>query len=521
MSRALHCILALAVLFSAAMTVEASSSRDVLHCPSVRELDRAIKESDRYDEAKEAVIRQKKERLTMASHTDSVYWACADLFNEYAFYQVDSALAYSLAMLRLSESSDDKYIRCLPKLNIVEEYIQVGLYVEAKELLESIPRDEVPDALLESYWYKFNALYEALADYSLDLGQKHRYRKLEYMYKDSVNMVSPDNIYIKSSLLDSDGQTEKALQVLLDSYSGLGPDDRAIGPVAYAISLYYRKSGMRAEEKQYLIASAISDIKCSVKEYISLRRLAEILYEEGDVRRAHNYIWKCLSDAEFCNARLREIQVAQIFPLFEAAYQKKLKNRLILLSCAIAAILVLLVICWLFYRQKMQKQKALDNANQKLREAGAIKNGFISNLLLDCVNRIDQLDDYRRHLNRMALSGDKAGVFSELRSAEFAEGQRNGFFSTFDSIFLQIVPDFITGVNMLMKPENRFKCDHGTLTVELRILALIRLGISETDRIASILKYSKATVYSYRSRLRLKSLDPDNFEKNIMKIHTI
>ncbi|MGM9734844.1 MAG: DUF6377 domain-containing protein [Candidatus Cryptobacteroides sp.] len=514
-------MLTLAVFLPMSVQVEASPEGDALHFPVIRDLDRVIKESDRYQREKEARIGSLKDRLAKATDRDSMYWACASLFNEYAFYQIDSALSYSFSMLGLSEDSDDKYIRCLPKLNIAEEYIQVGQYVQAKEVLESIRRDEVPDALLESYYYKFNALYEALSDYSLDLDQKHRYRTLEYMYKDSVYMVSPDNIYIKSSLLDAEGQTGKALQILLDAYSGIGPDDRAIGPVAYAISLYYRKTGMRTEEKKWLIASAISDIKCSVKEYISLRRLAEILYEEGDVDRAHRYIWKCLSDAEFCNARLREIQVAQIFPLFEAAYQRKLKSQVILLSCAIAVILVLLTVCYHFLRMKNQKQKELDNANRKLQEAGAIKNGFISNLLLECVNRIDSLDDYRRRLNKMALSGDKAGVFSELRSVSFVEGQRMDFYSTFDSIFLQIVPDFISGVNSLMKPGNHFSCDGGTMTMELRILALIRLGISETDRIASILKCSKATVYSYRSRIRLKSEDPDNFEKNLMKIRTI
>lgn len=511
----------LAVLLPMAVTVEASPEGGALHCPVLKELDRAIKESDRYQKEKEDRIGAIKEELASATHNDSMYWACASLFNEYAFYQVDSALAYSFSMLALSEKSEDKYIRCLPKLNIAEEYIQVGLYVEAREVLESILRDEVPDALLESYYYKFNALYEALSDYSLDLDQKHRYRALEYMYKDSVNMVSPDNMYIKSSLLDAQGQTEKALQILLDAYSRIGPDDRAVGPVAYAISLYYRKMGMRAEEKNYLIASAISDIKCSVKEYISLRRLAEILYEEGDVNRAHRYIWKCLSDAEFCNARLREIQVAQIFPFFEAAYQKKLKGQVVLLSCAIAVILVLLVVCYFFLRQKRQKQKELDSANRKLQEAGAIKNGFISNLLLECVNRIDSLDEYRRHLNKMALSGDRSSVFSELRSVTYVEKQRADFYEKFDSIFLQIVPEFISGINKLMKPGNNFNCDGGALSMELRILALIRLGISETDRIASILKCSKATVYSYRSRIRLKSDDPDNFEKNLMKIRTI
>ena len=489
--------------------------------PTIKDLDKEIKLSSHYQNIKEQRIAAKKQYLATQTDQDSLFWACADLFNEYAFYQVDSALAYSMNMLEHSKSSSDPYVKCLARLNVVEEYIQEGMYVEAMTSLNDIKRTDVPDALLESYYYKYNALYEALSDYSLDLEKKHEYYEKEFIYKDSVYVVNPGNKYISSSILYSEGQTEKALRLLLDSYETLSPDDRSIGPMAYAISLYYKGSGKREDEKRYLIASSISDIKCSVKEYLSLRRLAEILYEEGDVIRAHRYIEKCLEDARFSNARLREIQVSQILPLFEAAYQKKLHRQVFLLSCAVALIFALLAVCYIFLRQKKQKQKALDVANAKLAESSAIKNVFIFNLLLECVNRVDQLDTYRRFLNKKALSGDKVGVFSELKSVSFVEEQRRSFYTTFDDIFLQIIPDFIDEVNRLMKPEHQFVKEDGTLSMELRILALIRLGISETERIASILKYSKATVYSYRSRIRLKAVDPDNFEKNILKIRTI
>ena len=509
------------ILFLAALNLYASGPDHKKYRPTIQDLDRAIESSSEYQAVRENRIASKKKALEKTADTDSLFWGYADLFNEYSFYQVDSALAYSFAMQQLAEGMDDPYKKLLARLNVIEEYIQEGMYVDAKELLEDIPRASVPDNLLESYYYKFNALYEALSDYALNPRQKQAYQQKEFAYKDSISIVSPGNYYISSALLFAEGKTEQALNLLLDTYNKMLPTDRSIGPTAYVISRYYKRIGMREEEKRYLIASSISDIQCAVKEYLSLRRLAEILYEEGDIHRAHKYIMQCLADARFCNARLREIQVSQIYPVLESAYQQRLHSHVLLLSCLIAAIFILLVVTFIFLRKNKRQERALDEANRKLSEASTIKNVFISNLLLECITRIDQLDSYRKALNKKALAGDKAGVFKELRSFTFVEEQRTDFFNTFDSIFLQIVPTFIDSVNKLLKADSRFTYKGRSLSTELRILALIKLGITDSDRIASILKYSKATVYSYRSRMRLKAIDPENFEKNVAKIRTI
>lgn len=182
------------------------------------------------------------------------------------------------------------------------------------------------------------------------------------------------------------------------------------------------------------------------------------------------------------------------------------------------------------YQSKLSSAKEqVDRANQLLiesnrllAESSSIKNIYIFNLMMECVNRIESFDNYRRSLNKKAISGDRNSVFSDLKSPEVIEHEWQSFYAMFDKTFLQLFPSFVQEINNLLKPEEWFiEIKEWCLPTELRIFALIRLGITDTDRIASLLRYSKSTIYAYRSRTRLKAIEPDNFEMQIMKISSI
>lgn len=487
---------------------------------NLQTLDRALKTIE-YQVAKENIIEEKKiEAQAAEDSSELLFWKLSEIRDEYAFYQIDSAMVYSLKSYKVAKYLNRSDLLSIAELHVVEEYIHLGMYIEAKQWLDEIDKSDVPDFQLESYYYKYNALYESLSDYTDDLELKHIYRQKEYAYKDSISMVSPENIYIKSALYAADNQDERSINILMEKYNVLDENDRSIGPLAYAISQYYRRHGDRVNEKRYLTISAVSDLKCSVKEYLSLRRLSEILYEEGDFSRAHTYILRCMDDAMFSGARLRLVQVSSVLPLLEAAYQQKLNSRILVISISAFIILALLVVVSILLRQKHRQEKELDIANKQLAESGAIKNIYIFNLLMECVSRIDTLDKYRKDLKRKAINGEKSALLEALKSTTLVDEQWNSFYSSFDSTFLQIFPTFIDGVNNLMTPEKQFEKSE-TLSVELRILALIRLGIDDTERIASVLKYSKATIYSYRSRIRIKAKNPKEFEHFLMDITSI
>lgn len=487
---------------------------------SLRILDEALKNTG-YQEEKEQIIAQIfKQAKDSSANRELYFWNLSRLRDEYAFYQIDSAMSYSLKSLKVALEIGREDLITVAKLHMAEEFIQQGMYIEAKEWLDALLNKDIPSNQLETYYYQYNALYEALGQCTDNLDIKYSYKQKEHAYKDSIINVAPSNIFIKTALLSASNQEEKALSALLDRYNEMSPDDRDIGPIAYMISTIYRQFGNRAEEKKYLIISSISDMKSSVKEYLSLRRLAEILFEEGDYARAHKYITRCMNDAMFSGARLRMVQVSSILPVFEGTYQHKLRVRVIILSISLITIILLMITLAVLLRQKHEQQIQLCEANKLLSESGAIKNVYIFKLMMESVSRIETLDNYRKMLKKKYISGEKYSVLDDLKSTDIIDEQWRTFYRNFDSIFLEMFPSFIDGVNSLMTKENQF-AKNDSLSVELRILALIRLGIEDTDRIAAVLNYSKSTVYSYRSRIRLRSLDPKKFEERLKNIKSI
>ncbi len=347
---------------------------------SLRILDEALKNTD-YQEEKEQIIAQIfKQAKDSSANRELYFWNLSRLRDEYAFYQIDSAMSYSLKSLKVALEIGREDLITVAKLHMAEEFIQQGMYIEAKEWLDALPNKDIPSNQIETYYYQYNALYEALGQCTDNLDIKYSYKQKEHAYKDSIINVAPSNIFIKTALLSASNQEEKALSALLDRYNEMSPDDRYIGPIAYMISTIYRQFGNRAEEKKYLIISSISDMKSSVKEYLSLRRLAEILFEEGDYARAHKYITRCMNDAMFSGARLRMVQVSSILPVFEGTYQHKLRVRVIILSISLITIILLMITLAVLLRQKHEQQIQLCEANKLLSESGAIKNVYIFKL---------------------------------------------------------------------------------------------------------------------------------------------
>ena len=352
-----------------------------------------------------------------------------------------------------------------------------------------------------------------------------------------------------------------ALHILLASYKKLMVDDREMGYVAYSISDIYRQINDKDKEKQYLIISAMSDLKNSIKEYVSLRRLAILLYEEGDVTRAYLYMRKSMEDATFCNARLLIIEVSDALPIIDNAYDamRKSERAHITLGLIIVSFLLLLVGALVIYTRKQlrriaharcaleESNKSLNEMNQKLNslntqltstndklneantalqetnsslfESNKIKNIYIMEFMNKCSAYIDKLDAYRRSLNKLAANGGLQELYRRLKSSAIVEDEIEEFFEDFDRIFLRIFPEFVVSFNGLMKEDENIQPKKvGRLNTELRIYALMRLGVVENEKIAAFLRCSKQTVYSYRSRIRLRSLYPEDFEERVAKI---
>jgi tetratricopeptide (TPR) repeat protein len=287
------------------------------------------------------------------------------------------------------------------------------------------------------------------------------------------------------------------------------------------------------KEIYYLILTAIADLESSVREYASLQKLAHLMYEQGDIDRAYKYLSCSMEDAVACNARLRFIEVTEFFPIIDKAYKLKeekerVVSRTMLISVSLLSLFLLVAIFFLYRWMKklsaMRHDLSLANeqmqvVNKELEQTGKIKEVYIARYLDRCVNYLDKLETYRRSLAKLAMASRIEDLFKAIKSEQFIRDERDEFYNEFDKS-LKLFPNFISAFNELLVEEARVypKSDE-LLTTELRIFALIRLGVVDSNKIAHFLGYSLATIYNYRSRMRNKAAgDKDMFEQNVMNL---
>ncbi len=525
--------------------------------PTLHDLDTVVANQSFYTKRHEQEITRTKLNILRAKDRETRYKETEILHTQYSSFRIDSALFYAEESLKMAKSLGRKDYEITAKFHIIGTLTQIGMYKEAEDMLDGVDRSSLNnygDDLIRQYYFACNTLYDALSKYTTSFRQGEEYKAKAYLYKDSILQCNPSEALILADFLTEQGKGEEGLNVLLETFKKTDSNDRYMAYVAYAISDLYRRLGDSEAEKQYLIISAMSDIKSAVKEYISLRRLATILYEEGDIERAHTYMRRSLDDALFSNARFRTIETSQILPVIDKAYQmqeqKKRRQLLLALICisALSAIAIALVAYIRRQMSKLNKAKEelskaydglnrlnsqlkhsnqqlndananLSDMNHSLSEANTIKEAYIVRFMTECSAYIDKLDKYRTRLNKKAISGDMKGLIKDLKSSTLMASEIEEFHASFDDTFLQLFPSFIDKFNALLPESERVEAKQpGRLTTKLRIFALYRLGISDNERIASFLRCSMATIYAYRSRVSSKSLDPEHFEENIMKL---
>jgi hypothetical protein len=300
---------------------------------------------------------------------------------------------------------------------------------------------------------------------------------------------------------------------------------------AMSLAKIYRMTGERALENKFLMLAAISDIKVAVKENEALLMLALNLFENGDVARAYNYISVALNDANFYNSRFKNTVIARVQPVIERNYFNKIdkqRQNLRLYAILISIFIVALVITlFLNFRQTKIVVKARKNLrrmnrdlvalNLKLSEANIVKEKYIGHFIIRSVFYINKLDTYRKDVNNKIKNGQIQSLYKP--SAKELEKEVEDLYKHFDEVFLQLYPDFVNQLNSLLEPDARYELEDNRLNTELRIFALMRLGITNVDQIAEFLHCSLQTIYNYKSKVKNKARkDIANFGEEIHKL---
>lgn len=516
-------------------------------------LDKTVDSCQIYSARKEEKLNRLKELLKIAPTDEQRYTLYNQLYDEYNNYTSDSALLYARKKLRIAEKLNNKRNIANTRLNLSLIMATVGMYKEAIDILDMVDIKSSPE-LKAYYFHIYRIVYGSMLDYAISSQEKEHYTSLTERYRDSLLVINPPqssaHIIVKADQLIVRGKYDEALNLMLEYFPNIPPDnhDRAI--IAYSISQAYHGKMERELEKKWLTISAISDLQSANKEYISLRSLAFLLYEDGDIDRAYKYMKRSLEDALFCKARLRTYEISQMMPIIDKAYQLENETRqrqlvIFLVSISILSLFLLGVIIMLKRQMiKLAKaRKALSQANEQLSklnqelyetneqlkttnttlsEANLIKEEYIGRYMDQCSVYIDKLDEYRRQLNKTAVAGKMDDLMKAIKSKQFIEDELEEFYSNFDSTFLQLFPNFIEEFNNLLAEGEAIIPKPGEhLTTELRIFALIRLGISDSVKISHFLRYSLSTIYNYRTKIRNKSAGPrDDFENQVMKIGT-
>lgn len=534
------------IVLSGLLYAKDNKSTDAL----LREIDGIIKNHQTYGSEKEARIANLKKLLAEATSDEQRYGFCGRLFDEYRAYNLDSSFVYAQRKEELAHRMDKLDYLDDAAMNMAEVMGTTGMYKEALELLGQIDKKTLPDYLYGYYYHLYRTIYGLMGDYAVTEKAKKEYYRMTDLYRDSLLQVNASDslghVLVMADKCIVHAQYDEAIRMLMEYYNKPSLDDHSEAMLTYTLSEGYRLKGDKQGQKHYLALSAIADLKSAVKEYVSLRKLASLVYDEGDIDRAYNYLKCSLEDATLCNARLRTLEISQVFPIIDQAYQLKTKRQQqemkVSLIC-ISLLSVFLLVAIFFVYKQMKKVAAarrevvatntllqelneelhdsnsqLKEMNHTLSEANYIKEEYIGRYMDQCSTYLDKMDLYRRSLNKIAAAGRVEELYKAIKSSQFLDEELKEFYANFDMTFLQLFPNFVEEFNALLTEPMQPKPGE-LLNTELRIFALIRLGITDSTKIAQFLRYSVTTIYNYRTRVRNKALgERDEFETNVMQI---
>lgn len=545
-----NCLLCFLLFFSCYSAFAGESLDSLLNV-----LDKTIKEADTYVQIKENKLHElKKEARKTPPVSVERYHLNNDIYLEYKAYSSDSALHYLNENMLLARQLNDKERELKIQLELSYLLSSIGMYMEAADILNSIDRQTLPSSLLGYYYTCYEHVYfEAGAAQPRYKMFASRYAKLSHAYRDSMQVTldpsSATYLWLRETQLREAGKYDEALE-----FSDRRLAEASFGTPQYALVAYQRfrlfeSMGKKDEHLYYLVLSAISDVRSAIKEQSSLMVLAQELNRKGDLKHAYDYINFSWEISQFYKTRLRSWMNITPLSMINGNYQDIIKqqNRELLIYITCVALLALLLVIALIYIYRQMKalsiaKKGLQEVNERLfslneeleevnrhlrstnlelSESNLIKEAYIARFFKLCSVYVDRLQAYRKLVNKKLQRGQVAELLKMTHlSNDIVTVEVQELYANFDSAFLHLFPNFVESLNALLLPDEQIvlKPDE-LLNTELRIFALIRLGIKDSSQIAELLHYSVNTIYNYRSRVKTKArVSRDDFEDLVAKI---
>jgi hypothetical protein len=290
-----------------------------------------------------------------------------------------------------------------------------------------------------------------------------------------------------------------------------------------SLAFIYQTEGQEDIANHYIIQAAIADIKSCTKETVAMNIVAQNMLKKDLVEQAAEFIQIALEDANFYNARHRQVKITQVMPiieqkqlLMEKQYSQRVIQRNIYLIVSLVGLLLAFLLLYNRHRALRNAKQHIQLTNLQLTEANKIKEECIATFLCNENSVYSTFEKYQRYVKRNAQDKQWESLFAIPAYADIRT-LRNDFYKRFDTMFLHIYPNFVNDLNMLLRPDQQIQLKpNEMLSPELRIFALIRLGINDNTQIAKLLDYSINTIYTYKTRINnATDLSPDELIRRL------
>ena len=513
-----------------------------------KQLDAALAQRAHYVELKEKSLNEIKQGAKYVTSNEDKLKLYEQLANEYKAYEYDSAMTYVNKGLILAQKNNNILFNKRFQLSQTRLLITRGFYAEAKEILQKIEPQEDSHDYQFLYYYTLYELYNNWSTYCENNEFSKNYNQLKVNYLKKAIELSPKKdafyYYLLGELYyySNHPNNNRTIQYYKKALSMEKANSRLHAMTAFALSEIYQKANNLELMEHYLLVAAISDITSATKENVALQDIALFIYKHKtrSLNKAQEYINLSLEDAYAYNNRLRRIEISSKLQMITNAYTDDIKTTNRLLNIALLVIILLLLgvgISSLFIRKKnrLLKQKKdeitatsakmeilneqLHLINAELKNTNQKRERLVKVYIDLSYKNIERNQKLRTLAVRKIKANQSKELLSLLSSSTNTEKENKEFLTEFDKAFLSLYPTFITELNKQLTESAHIQLkENGEMPPILRVCALLRLGITESSKIAGILSYSPQTIYNYRSLLKNNAIDKEHFEENVLRL---
>lgn len=516
----------------------------------LEQLDKCVENRHIYADKKEHRLDSLRNCILKTSADRERLKLYEQMYQEYYTYRFDSAMIYIQRGLELAGQLGDKHHEHLFTIHKSLLFATSGLYAEAEQNLNEVSKQDLDSALLcelhtTLYWtYLYRADYSRDSEFAFIYGEKKKQALTE-----ALRYCEQHTSYHKYLLGEYEylvnGNEYKAKEYYQEVLDSVHIETRLYASATYCMARYYRDEGDAQNYIKWLVLSAISDLRGPLKENFAMQELAMYLFEHtpDQIDRAMRYIKCSMEDAQFYNNRLRILEISKKLPLIVDAYEEKMdRQQLYVLIASIALALLSIGTLLLLFKIKRkniilhQQQKELNvqhenvktkngqlqELNNRLIKTNKIRENYLRLFMDLCAIYIEKIDSYKTLVKRKIKANQISDLVKVVSSLKLSEADAATFFRRFDKAFLELYPDFVNDFNTLLRPEEKVSLNiDGSLPTELRIYALVRLGVRESSEIAKLLFYSPQTIYNYRTTMKNKAIKKDSFDSDVQSLSTI